>query len=178
VRTAIGLTALALFAAAETHAQEPSFVIRADNKIGSFAVKRDGTLAGLERAFGKAVSVTRRPEGCLAAWGRFGLAVELYNLGGQDPCTPRYGFFYRAIMGGPRWRTASGLRVGHSERLVRRYHPRARFHGAKRGVWPAGWWLVTRVSRFGPKQLYPGLMATIRRGRVSAYYVRYQAGGD
>jgi hypothetical protein len=41
-----------------------------------------------------------------------------------------------------------------------------------------GWWLVTRYSRVGTGGAYPGLLARTATGRVTAFVVRYPAGGD
>ncbi len=156
----------------------PSFLVQSDVRIGSFAVKRDGTLKGVERAFGPPRAIKHTQMGCRGAWTNYGLTVDFYNLGGQDPCSPRYGYFFRAIMRGARWHTPRGLHVGDSVRSLQRQYPRARFHRGLRDAWPPGWWLVTRYSRVGTGGFYPGLMATTRNGAVNALYVRFAAGGD
>ena len=156
----------------------PSFLVRSDVRIGSFAVKQDGTLGGLERAFGPPRATHRTQTGCRAAWTNYGLTVDVYNLGAQDPCNPKYGYFFRAIMRGPRWHTPRDLHVGDSVRSLQRQYPRARFHSGRRDAWPPGWWLVTRYSPVGTGGFYPGLMATTRDGAVNALYVRFAAGGE
>jgi hypothetical protein len=179
MRTALAVAVAALVAPATAHAQAPSFVVQADVKIGRFAVKRDGTLGGAQRAFGRPTSTRRTQQvACIAAWAPYGLTINFYNLGGQNPCSPRYGFFARAFLQGSRWRTASGLRVGASVAVLRRLYPAARFYAGVRGERPAGWWLVTRTTPFGLGGSYPGLLATTRRGAVSSFQVRYPAGGD
>jgi hypothetical protein len=173
------LTATILLGASTAErASAVSFVVRGDTKIGTFAVKADGTLAGAIRAFGDPGSVRGRRESCTAAWGAYGLTIQFYNLGGQNACTPRYGFFSRAFMRGRRWRTGSGLRVGVPARSILRYHPRATWHRGKRYFWPSGWWLVTHTSPVGGGGQYPGLLAETRNGRVFGFQVRYPAGGD
>lgn len=108
----------------------------------------------------------------------YGLTIFFYNLGGQDPCKPKYGHFSNAIMAGERWRTGKGLGVGMPARLIKRYYPRATFHRGLRYYWPSGWWLITRRSPFGSGGEYPGLLAETRNGIVVTFRVRYPAGGD
>jgi hypothetical protein len=157
-----------------------SFVVRGDVRIGGFAVKADGSLAGAIRAFGSPSSKRRPfPSACTATWSGYGLTIGFYNLGGADPCTPSGGRFSRAVMHGKRWRTSKGLRVGMVTSRVRRYYPRATWHRGLRSYWPTGWWLVTRPSRIGlGDSKYPGLLAETRNGRVVSLQVRYPAGGD
>jgi hypothetical protein len=179
MRTAVAVAVLAFLAPPAAYAQAPSFVVQADVKIGRFAVKRDRTLGAAQRAFGQPTSVRPTQQAaCAAAWAPYGLTIHFYNLGGQNPCTPRYGFFSRAFLQGSRWRTASGLRVGNSVAVLRRLYPAARFYPGVRGERPAGWWLVTRTSPFGLGGSYPGLLATTRNRAVSSFQVRYPAGGD
>ena len=180
-RTGILLVALGLLlAVAEpAHASAISFVVRGDTRIGTFAVKADGRLSGAIRAFGEPDSMRGRAESCTASWSSYGLTIYFYNLGGQNACSPQYGYFSRAIMRGDRWRTASGLRIGAPARRIRHYYPRAAWHSGERHFWPSGWWLVVRPSPFGPGDVpYPGLLAETRNGRVSGFHVRYPAGGD
>jgi hypothetical protein len=159
-------------------AAAPSFVIHSDTRIGTYAVQADGSLAGVIRAFGEPARLRRTVEGCSGVWPTYGLTVDVYNLGGKDPCTPRYGRFDKAVMHGSLWRTAVGLRIGMSNAAVRRYYPRATFHRGMRHYWPSGWWLVRRVAIAGGPFAYPGLLAETRGGKVVAFQVRYPAGGD
>lgn len=178
MRIAVGLAGVLVALGFTTGLRSgPSFLVQSDVRIGSFAVKRDGTLEGLDRAFGLARAIHRTQTGCRAAWKKYGLTVDLYNLGGQDPCGPK-GYFFRGIMRGARWHTQRGLQVGDSVRSLQRLYPKAGFHRARRDAWPPGWWLVRRYSRVGTAGFYPGLMATTRNGAVTALYVRYAAGGD
>jgi hypothetical protein len=169
------VVALLLGASAATAA--PSFVIRGDTKIGTFAVQTDGSLAGTIRAFG-APRLRRTGEACAATWPAYGLTMSFYNLGGQNPCTPRYGRFSRAITHGTRWRTDRGLRIGMPSSVVRKYYPRATFHRGLRLYWPSGWWLVTRPERFGGTRTYPGLLAETANRTLVSFQVRFPAGGD
>jgi hypothetical protein len=170
---------LLLALASPMRASAASFVVRGDTRIGTFAVKADGTLSGAIRAFGEPDTIRGQGESCTAAWPSYGLTIHFYNLGGQNACTPQFGYFSRAFMRGRRWRTASGLRIGAPARSIRRYHPRATWHPGLRYGWPPGWWLVTRTSPYGSgDSRYPGLLAETRDARVFGFQVRYPAGGD
>lgn len=63
------------------------FAVRGDVKIGSFAVRADGSLGGAVGAFG--VPTSRRhtygPGTCTAVGPATGL--DFYNLGGADACS-------------------------------------------------------------------------------------------
>jgi hypothetical protein len=170
---------LAACVASFARAATPTYTIAGDVRIGSFRVQADGTLGGAIRAFGRPSSIKRTSDSsCTSTWRAIKLTLFTYNLGGQDACSPRFGHFGRAIMRGPAWRTTKGLRVGDPVARVRRLYPRAKLHRGQRFFWPAGYWLVERVDRFGTGGTYPGLLAEIRRGRVTGFHVRYQAGGD
>lgn len=166
-----------LLAGSGASAATPSFVVRGDSAIGTFGVKTDGSLAGAIRAFGTP-RLRRDRQACLATWPAHGLTMNLYNLGGLDPCRPSSGRFSRAIVRGTRWRTDRGLRVGMPLSAIRASYPRAGFHRGSRPYWPSGWWLVTRREPFGGSGVYPGLLAVVAGGRVATLHVRYPAGGD
>jgi len=168
---ALGLGTALLFA--QEAAPVPTYVVRGDYKIGRYQVKLDGTLYGAIRAFGTPL-LERSYDSCLAGWPAIGLRILFYNLGGQDPCLPQYGYFSFAVMTGRHWRTGKGLRIGDPERrLFALYSPRERT-----GAW---WWLVTRRTLVGdcPRGcFYPGLEAKVHNGWVVALRVNYPAGGD
>ena len=154
-------------------------MIRGDAKLGGYAVKTDGTLFGAIEEFGDPSSLRRgqyrgRPTvTCIARWQPLGLRITFYNLGGQNPCRPQFGYFGEAWITSKQWRTASGLRVGHPWRYILRYHPRARHGGA------TGWWvLVARRSRIGAFRSYSALAARVKNGYVVAFRITYAAGGD
>jgi hypothetical protein len=177
-RVALALV-LAACSASAALAATPRYTIVADERIGSFRVKSDGTLGGAIRAFGRPTTTKATSDNtCTATWRPIKLTYFAYNLGGGDPCAPQFGHFGRAIMRGPAWRTTKGLRVGDPVARVRRLYPRARLHRGQRFFWPAGYWLVERRNRFGTGGTYPGLIAEIRGGRVTGFHVRYQAGGE
>jgi hypothetical protein len=168
--------AFVLASAGAPHAV-PSFVIAGGAKVGAFAVKTDGSLAGAIRAFGQP-RLRRAGGACTATWAQHGLAMNFYNLGGANPCTPRFGRFSKAVVHGTRWRTDKGLRIGMASTSIRRYYPRATFKRGLRFSWPSGWWLVTRRELFGRAGFYPGLLAETARGKVVSFELRYPAGGD
>jgi hypothetical protein len=159
--------------AGSTPGQEASsIVVRGDVQIGRFYVKRDGTLDGAIRAFGKPTSLRRgQYQDCTALWRPIGLRISFYNLGGRNPCLRQYGYFSHATMVGRHWITARGLRLGEPARkLYVLYSPR-RFSGS----WA---WLLTRWSPYGDGAYYAGLAGKIHDGRVTAFRIRYAAGGD
>ena len=172
----VALAVLMLATGGAAHAA-PSSVIAGDAKVGAFAVKTDGSLAGAMRAFGQP-KLRRTGEACTATWTQHGLTMNFYNLGGADPCAPRFGRFSKAVVHGTHWRTDKGLRVGMASSSIRRYYPRATFKRGLRFYWPSGWWLVTRRELFGGGGFYPGLLAETAGGKVISFQVRYPAGGD
>jgi hypothetical protein len=165
-------------AAGAAHAATPTYVVTSDERIGAYRVKSDGSLAGAIRAFGRPGSLRGSGESCTAVWRPIGLTLGVYNLGGQDPCSPEFGRFGRALMRGPAWRTSKGLRLGDPVARLRQRYPRAKLHPGLRHFWPAGYWLVVRGNRFGYGGTYPGLLAETRNGRVVSFVIRYQAGGE
>ena len=168
-RLTLALVALAAALSAAAALASPSFVIRGDNYIGTFAVKKNGTLGGLQAAFGKPGRITPNQEGCAALWGSIGLRVSLYNLAGGNPCKPKTGYFSTAQMTGSRWRTDRGLAVGATLARLKQLYPKAKRHGEQ-------WWLVPRFTQATGS--YPGLAAMIVAGMVSAFQVIYGAGGE
>jgi hypothetical protein len=170
--------AAAVALAGATTASAHVFTIHGDWRIGSFAVKRDGTLAGAIDAFGRPGTRERHGVACTVRWPRHGLRIGFYNLGGQNPCRGQFGFFSNARATGPHWRTNRGLEIGDRQRRVRSLYPNALFHSGEESVFPPGWWLVTRRSQVGTGGKYPGLLATVQDRRVAQFQVRYPAGGD
>lgn len=177
-RLVIGVAAITVMLAATGSAKAHVFTIRGDWKMGSFAVKRDGTLAGAIQTFGEPGSRVRNGEVCTVRWPGHGLKIVFYNLGGRNPCRPTFGFFSNARAKGPHWQTDRGLEIGHWQRRVRNLYSSAEFHAARPGFWPKGWWLVRRWSPFGTGAWYPGLLAQTENRRVVAFHVRFPAGGD
>jgi molybdopterin converting factor small subunit len=162
-------TLLALVPAAQ--AAPAAIVIQGDAKLGRFDVKRDGTLRGAIAAFGRPGSLRRSGLSCYARWPRIRLRISFYNLGGRNPCQPRWGYFSLAEIVGSDWQTRSGLKIGDPLRALRARYPSAQPH-------PPYWWLIVRRTPFGLDRSYPGLSAKVQDGRVVAFVVRYAAGGD
>jgi hypothetical protein len=177
-RLIICLAAVTVALALAASAGSAVFTIHGDWKMGSFKVKRDGTLGGAINAFGQPGSQERNGEVCTVRWARHGLKIVFYNLGGSNPCEPATGFFSNARARGPKWETNRQLRIGDRQRRLKNLYPNATFHSALRNFYPSGWWLVTRRSQFGTGGSYPGLLAHMRDRRVIAFHVRYPAGGD
>jgi hypothetical protein len=176
VRRLVVLTALIAVLALTPSAAAGSqrYVVQGDTVLAGYAVKRDGTLRGAIERFGP--GQRRLVAGgsiCRARWPGIGLTITFYNLGGQNPCTPRFGFFGRAIVTGARWRTAKGLAIGDPVARLRRLFPEARHRGVD-GF--RGYWLVVRTTQAAGT--YPGLLARVRDGRVVQFRVHYQAGGE
>jgi hypothetical protein len=168
---ALAILVAVLAVSVEGAAAPAGSIVRGDVQIGRFQVKRDGTLGGAIRAFGQPSSLRRRDVTCLARWQALGVRISFYNLGGQNPCQGRYGYFGEAIVTGRGWATAKGLRIGDPARRVSALYGRRRVSGA----WV---WLLTRRSPFGEGGVYPALSARLYGGRVTAFRVKYQAGGD
>jgi hypothetical protein len=166
----VALAAIAAGLLAHGASAAPGRVIQGDNRLGSYAVKTNGTLGGAIAAFGKP-SLHHNQVGCRARWPGLALRIDFYNLGGKDPCTPAGGFFAEALATGRGWHTANGLKIGDGVSRARRLFPRAQTHGSRL-------WLVVRRSPFGTGGFYAGLAATSAHGRVTGFVVSYPAGGD
>ena len=176
-RTLLAAVLVTTCAAAAAGAAARPLTIVADERIGSFRVKADGTLGGAVAAFGAPTRLNRTSDSsCDAIWRPLNLMISFYNLGGSDACSREFGKFGRAIARAGA-RTTKGLRVGDPVSRLRRLYPKARYHAGLRGFRPGGYWLVPRSERFNPGT-YPGLLAETSRGRVVSLQVRYQAGGD
>jgi hypothetical protein len=174
----VPLAAVALAApAGSLAAAEADLVVRADNRIDDFRVKADGTLGGAVAALGRPSRVVRTSAvSCRVSWRRLGVRMGFYNLGGLNPCGRRTGHFSNAVLRGSRWRTGLGLRIGDPVCRLRALYPNAKYK--RDGNGGSGWWLVVRTSPFGTGGTYPGLLARSRDGVVTAFVVRYPAGGD
>jgi hypothetical protein len=161
----LGLAAAALTAATATGALTP-YVIEGDRSVGGVRIAR-ADLADASARFG-APSATRRDGAaiCRASWRRLGLTLAFLDLSGGNAC--RTGILVRATMTSRgAWRTSKGLRKGDSVARLRRLYPQASY---RRHIVPwTGYWLVTRrACELGGYEPYPGLLARVRDGRVSA----------
>jgi hypothetical protein len=171
--------ALSLLGAALLTAPAPAsaeLVVRGDRRLAGYRVQADGTLGGAVERFGRPSRLARTSDlTCSAAWSGRGLRMGFYNLGGFDPCSPRRGHFSHAVVTGTQWATDRGLAIGNRSKRLQRLYPEARWGSSPSGP---GWWLIARSSPVAAGGSYPGLLARMRDGRVSALVVRYPAGGD
>jgi hypothetical protein len=161
----VAVTAAVLLAVPAS-AASPPYVIQGDRAVGGLRIAH-GTLAQARQRFGPPSTVRSRASGveCNANWPRIGLKLAFLDFSGRA-CQD--GVLVTAtITSGSAWRTAVGLRVGDSVARIRRLYPRASLHPAS-PPW-TGYWLVTRRTCAEVGAIpYPGLLARVRGGRVSA----------
>jgi hypothetical protein len=163
IRLVLVVAVLAVTGAAR--AAPAPYVLHGDTSVGGLRIAR-ADLADARARFG-APSATRRVQvECVATWRRIGLTLAFLELSGGDPC--RAGALVRAtITSRADWRTAKGLRKGDSVARLRALYPRARYRGHIH-AW-TGYWLVTRrACELGGFEPFPGLLARVRDGRVTA----------
>ena len=154
-RLVIGVAAAAVVFITAASASAHEFTIRGDWKLGSFAVKRDGTLRGAIDAFGRPGSKERDGVACVVRWPRHGLKIQFYNLGGQpvSACV-------RLLLSGPRPRPAladgSGTRnrrpaAAPQEPVPERAVPLGRARLLARGLVARTPMVVNRFRRLLPR---------------------------
>ena len=164
VAVVVALAALAgaAFGATGVH------VIHGDRNAGGILIGRS-TPAAVKRLFG-APSTNRAlsEQSCVQSWKGARLVVHFFSFEGKA-CTMGIALVV-TVTGRAAWRTAVGLRVGDSALRVRALYPRARLRAFGGDT---GYWLVTRqiCAEVGGGQ-FPGLMARMHRGRVSALVAR------
>lgn len=166
-RLLLGLAVLVTAAAAS--AATPTRVIHADRDAGGIRILRS-TPADAKRLFGAPSSVrATSPQSCRLSWKAARLAVEFFTFEAK-PCTQGVALI-ATVTGRTGWRTALGLRVGDPAARVRALYPKAKLRTGAPGE--SGYWLVTRrlCAEVGGGS-YPGLLARMQRGRVSALVVR------
>lgn len=156
----------ALSLAVPAVAASPPFVVQGDRAVGGLQIGR-GTLADARERFGSPSTVRSRASGveCDAGWNRIGLKLAFLDFSGRA-CAD--GVLVTAtVTSRSAWRTAVGLRVGDSVTRLGRLYPRATLHRAA-APW-TGYWLVTRRTCAEVGSIpYPGLLARVRGGRVTA----------
>jgi hypothetical protein len=166
VRALLVAVTAAVLLALPASAASPPYVVQGDRAVGGLRIAR-GTLAQARQRFGPPSTVRSRASGveCNANWPRIGLKLTFLDFSGRA-CQD--GVLVTAtITSRSAWRTAVGLRVGDSVARIRQLYPRASLHPAS-PPW-TGYWLVTRrtCEEVGGIQ-YPGLLARVRGGRVTA----------
>ena len=161
---------LAILAVAVALAGGDVHVIQADKSAGGIRLGRS-TPDDVRRLFGPAASA-RQPgasaQSCTRFWPQLGLEVEFFTFETQ-PCLRGVALIV-TVRSRASWRTALGLRVGDTATRLRSLYPRARLRGAGTD---RGFWLVPRrvCAEVGGGS-YPGLLARMRSGRVSALVSR------
>jgi hypothetical protein len=158
-----------LFALTAAPAAPGEHVIQGDRTAGGIRIARS-TPADVKRLFGApTTSKARSPQDCLQSWKGARLAVTFFTFEGK-PCAAGVALIV-TVTGRAAWRTAVGLRVGDTAARLRSLYPRARLRTGFAG--DSGYWLVTRrvCAEVGGGS-YPGLLARMRNGRVSALVAR------
>ena len=154
----------AAFAAAREH------VIQGDKSAGGILIGRS-TPAQVRALFGapSAVQTAAMGKTCKQNWKSARLGVEFFTFE-TNPCTKGIALVV-TVTGRTEWRTGLGLRVGDSAARVRRLYPRAPLKTGIPG--DRGYWLVTRkICAEVGGGTYPGLLARMKAGNVSALVVR------
>jgi len=146
-------------------APPPTRVIQGDRVVGGLRVAH-ATLADARAKLGTPTTTRSRGVSCVVTWRGLGARLELLDFEGQG-CA-RGVVVVATVTSRSAWRTSLGLRVGDSTTRLRRLFPRASFHSGA----PAGYWLVTRrrCAEAGGGA-FPGLLARVRAGRVTALVV-------
>ncbi len=140
-------------------------IVQGDRSIGGVVMGR-GTLAQALTRFGAPSLKRSRPPSCLVTWPRLGLTATFLDFSG-NPCKDGVPVV-ATITNRARWRTALGLRIGDGVQRLKKLYPRAARHTGSLDSY-RGFWLVTRRRcETAGGGAFPGLLARIRDGRVSA----------
>lgn len=184
---AAALAVLAATALASTAAAAPHVIVARPGgaTVAGVSMPRAHTLEALTAKWGPARLNREAYENCTADFARLGLHVELANLGGADPCTPRGGLVQWISTRGA-WRTDKGLRVGDPEARVRARHPRA--FARSGGFFVGGdrtWHLAPSPEPCGPgcdnanaSVMRSVAQVVVKNGRVRAFVIVIGAAGD
>ncbi len=171
---ALSAAAVAAGLAAAATAAGPPYIVQGDRVVGGVLVARS-TPADARARFGPP-STTRAvpPYSCVVHWARIGLTINFLDLARSGACT-RGIAAVATVASRASWRTALGLRVGDSVARVAKLYPRARLRRDQGRAW-SGYWLITRrtCTEVGAVP-YPGLLARVRTGRVTAIVVQTAA---
>lgn len=144
-------------------------VIQGDRNAGGIKIGRS-TPADVKRLFGvPSASRAVSAQSCVRSWKGVRLVVHFFTFEGK-PCAKGVALIV-TVTGRAAWRTAVGLRVADPVARLRALYPRARLRKGFGG--DTGYWLVTRqiCAEVGGGS-YPGLLARVRAGRVSALVAR------
>ena len=163
------MIAASLLAALALTAAPPQHVIQGDRTAGGIRIARS-TPADVQRLYGKpTTSRVTSPRTCGQSWQGVRLTVTFFTFENR-PCATGVALIV-TVTGRVAWRTAKGLRVGDSTARLQRLYPNARQRTGFAGE--SGYWLVTRqiCAEVGGGD-YPGLLARMRNGRVSALVAR------
>ena len=166
MRTLLVAVITAVLLAVPAFGASPPYVIQGDRAVGGLRIAH-GTLAQARQRFGPPSTVRSRASGveCNANWPRIGLRLAFLDFSGRA-CQDGV-LMTATITSRSAWRTAVGLRVGGSVARLRQLYPRANLHPAS-PPW-TGYWLVTRRTCAEVGAIpYPGLLAKVRGGRVTA----------
>lgn len=150
-------------------AASPVHVIQGDRSAGGIVVARS-TPAAVKELFGApSTSRATSAQSCLQSWKPARLVVHFFTFEGR-PCAQGVALIV-TVTGRAARRTSVGLRVGDPVARLRSLYPRARLRTGFAG--DSGYWLVTRkVCAEVGGGAYPGLLARMQRGRVSALVAR------
>jgi hypothetical protein len=145
-------------------------VILADRSLGGLVVARSRPGDAVKRLGAPSTQRLNPPYSCVFSWSRLGLTLEFLEFSGGKAC--RSGRLVTAtVADGEQWRTALGLRVGDTVARLQQLYPGAARHARGYADW-RGYWLITRRScAEGGGARFPGLLARVRAGRVSALVV-------
>ena len=150
-------------------AAPPQHVIHGDRTAGGIRIARS-TPADVKRLYGApTTSRVTSPRTCGQSWKAARLTVTFFTFE-DKPCSSGVALIV-TVTGRAAWRTALGLRVGDSAARLRTLYPKARLRTGFPGE--IGYWLVTRqVCAEVGGGAYPGLLARMHNGRVSALVAR------
>ena len=150
-------------------AAPPQHVIQGDRTAGGIRIARS-TPADVKRLFGApTTSRVTSPRTCGQSWKDARLTVTFFTFE-DKPCVRGVALIV-TVTGRTAWRTGLGLRVGDSAARLQTLYPKASLRTGFAGE--TGYWLVTRqvCAEVGGGD-YPGLLARMRNGRVSALVAR------
>jgi hypothetical protein len=167
MRRTVALLAFALLAAAvPASAAAPSYVIHGDRSVAGLQVARATSADAVARLGAPTSTTPQPPYGCVKQWRPLGLTLAFVDLTARNAC--RDGVLLRATARSrAHWRTAKGLRVGDPVSRLQRLYPAAKVR-PNQGEWTGYWLVVRRTCELGGRHPYPGLLARVQAGRVSA----------